>query len=207
MRRAAIVLAAGRGERLGGPKALLLGPREGGGEAPLALLHVEAFQRASAARVLVVVREAVAELLAPLLPPGAVLVVSHEDDALGPAGSLAAAAPQLGDAELVLVTPVDGAPVTVAVAEALARALATSPGACAARPVLAGRGGHPVALAARALARYAEPSPPILREHLRAVGLVDVVVSEPLVRRDLDTEADVRAAFGGPPRFYRPRSA
>lgn len=207
MRRAAIVLAAGRGERLGGPKALLLAPRDGGGEGPLALLHVEAFLRASVARVLVVVRESVAELLAPLLPAGAQLVVSHAEDALGPAGSLAAATPYVGDAELVFVTPVDGAPVTVAVAEALVRALGATPGASAARPMFAGRGGHPVALTPRALARYAEPSPPILREHLRALGLLDVPLNEPLVRRDLDTEADVRAAFGGPPRFYRPRSS
>jgi len=207
VKREAIVLAAGRGERLGGPKALLLVADASGVEVPLARLHVDALLAADVQRVFVVAREPVARRLAPLLPPRAALVHSHAADALGPAGSLAAAAGLLDPRAFVVVTPVDAAPASRDVVEALFEALAGAVDARAARPVFAGRGGHPVLLAPGALERYLEPEPPILRAHLRALGLVDVPVEDASVCVDLDTEADVRAYIGGAPRFHRPRSA
>jgi molybdenum cofactor cytidylyltransferase len=183
-----VVLAAGRGERLGGPKALLLWP----GERPLALEHVLA--RSECERVLVVVREAVARVLR--LPPPGELVVSHEEDDLGPAGSLAAAAACVAEDAVVLVTPVDCPPVSTAVTRRLLEALGV-----AARPVYRGRRGHPVAIAGSVLARYRREAVP-LREVLASLGdaVIDVEVDDPGVLADLDSPGDLR----GPPRFLLP---
>ncbi|WP_437731082.1 nucleotidyltransferase family protein [Sorangium sp. So ce1335] len=207
-----IVLAAGTGKRLGGPKALLAWPAatKGGAERPLALAHAEARLAAESARVLVVVRSSVFHALLAHVRPGIDLVAWTAPDDLGPAGSLAVAAPRIGDAEAVIVTPVDVPPASaVTVARLLARLDAGVPGAPSAPPPLAvrprhlGRGGHPVVLRAEALQRYLEPDPPPLREHLRALGerCVDEEVDDPGVLHDLNVPVDVLRVLGGPPRF------
>ncbi|WP_437808314.1 nucleotidyltransferase family protein [Sorangium sp. So ce1078] len=204
-----IVLAAGAGKRLGGPKALLAWPAgaKGGAERPLAIAHAEARLAAESARVLVVVRTSVFHALLAHVRPGIDLVSWTAPDDLGPAGSLAVAAPRIGDADAVVVTPVDVPPASAAtVAELLARLDA---GASAAAPPLAvrprhlGRGGHPVVLRAEALQRYLEADPPPLRDHLRALGdrCVDEEVADPGVLHDLNVPVDVIRVLGGPPRF------
>ena len=107
----AIVLAAGQGSRLGGPKALLL---VGRGAAAMPLVEAQCRDRlaAESARALAVVRPDVAALIGDRLrAAGAEVVVSRAPDALGPAGSLAAAAAHLAQAAApprpVVVTPVD----------------------------------------------------------------------------------------------------
>ncbi|WP_438032278.1 nucleotidyltransferase family protein [Sorangium sp. So ce204] len=204
-----IVLAAGAGKRLGGPKALLAWPSstKGGAERPLAIAHAEARLSAESARVLVVVRSSVFHALLAHVQPGIDLVSWSAPDDLGPAGSLAVAAPRIGDADAVIVTPVDVPPARAAtVARLLARleagaSLATSP--LAVRPRHIGRGGHPVVLRTEALQRYLEADPPPLRDHLRALGdrCVDEEVDDPGVLHDLNVPVDVIRVLGGPPRF------
>ncbi|WP_437586597.1 nucleotidyltransferase family protein [Sorangium sp. So ce1000] len=204
-----IVLAAGAGKRLGGPKALLAWPSatKGGAERPLAIAHAEARLAAESARVLVVVRSSVFHALLAHVQPGIDLVSWSAPDDLGPAGSLAVAAPRIGDAEAVIVTPVDVPPARAAtVARLLARieagaSLETPP--LAVRPRHLGRGGHPVVLRTEALQRYLEADPPPLRDHLRALGdrCVDEEVDDPGVLHDLNVPVDVIRVLGGPPRF------
>ncbi|AUX24809.1 hypothetical protein SOCEGT47_053490 [Sorangium cellulosum] len=207
-----IVLAAGAGKRLGGPKALLAWPAatKDGPERPLAIAHAEARLSAESARVLVVVRSSVMNALLAHVRPGIDLVAWSAPDDLGPAGSLAVAAPRIGDAEAVVVTPVDVPPASAAtVARLLARLDAGAASEASAAPPLAvrprhlGRGGHPVVLRAEALARYLEPDPPPLRDHLRSLGerCVDEDVDDPGVLLDLNVPVDVIRVLGGPPHF------
>lgn len=199
-----IVLAAGQGSRLGGPKALLQWTTSDGQTAPLALVHARVRLAAESARVLVVVREPVAAALQAALPAGAELVVSSQPEMLGPAGSLAAAAVRLADAALVLVTPVDALPATAATTAALLGRLAEQGSLSAVRPRHGERRGHPVALRRWLLDRYLAPDPPPLRELLSGLGdaVQDVSVDEP-VWVDLNTPEDVAAHGPAPLRFLR----
>jgi len=213
----AIVLAAGQGSRLGGPKALLL-VRDPAASNALEIPLIEAQCRdrlaAESDRVLAVLRPDTAALVADRLrAAGAEIVVSHAPDALGPAGSLAAAAAYLGPAPAltaVVITPVD-----VRASAAAVRSLigALSPGAglppLAAVPRFSGRKGHPVVLHPAALARYLAPDVPPLRDHLRALGdrVVGLDVDDPHVAEDLDfahqTAMLLRiTGIAGPARFF-----
>jgi molybdenum cofactor cytidylyltransferase len=189
-----VILAAGSGSRLGGPKALLawrLMPK--GSVVPLAAAHLEA--RAPEGPVLVVVREAVAHALRRHAPhafsSACRLLVSHAPDGLGMAGSITAAMSALSGAERVLLTPVDVPPASTDTVRALAAAL-DRPGVRAARPVHGGRGGHPVLVEGSVLDAYRAAHPPPLREVLCALGAgwADVAVEDPKVLVDLDTAAD-----------------
>jgi molybdenum cofactor cytidylyltransferase len=201
-----VVLGAGRGDRLGGPKALLRWRLEDGRELPLGAAHAVVRLEHDSSRVLVVVRDAVARVLASWLPAGAESVCSEAPDALGPAGSLAAAAQTLAGVDpeqLLLVTPVDCPPVPADAAKALLEALAASPRLRAVRPRFEGRGGHPVAMRASLLACYRAPDPPMLRSLLGGLGreLLELALDEPAVRADLDSPADWRALGRGEPSF------
>ena len=193
-----MILAAGQGRRLGGPKALLRWPFAGG--APLAAAHARALTEADLHAVVVVTRAAVSDKLRPYLPPSATLVVSDAPDDWGPAGSIAAAVATVGVTRPLLITPVDARPVAGAVVRALFDAL-TDPAVDAARPMFQGRRGHPVLLAPSALDAYARVPPPILREHLRRLRCVDVAVEEASILVDLDTVDDVAAVTGCAPEF------
>jgi molybdenum cofactor cytidylyltransferase len=189
-----VVLAAGAGERMGGPKALLLVAGE-----RLATLHVRRLREAGCATVLLVTRP---ELVARFGEESAVVASGAPD----PAGSLAvgleALRPEADD--LIVITPVDAWPVEVATLAALVDAVRA--GAEAATPLYAGRGGHPVVIRARALEAHRAPgsgSPPPLREVLGALGDARrrVAVDDPGIAMDLDTPEDVVAATGGAPQF------
>jgi CTP:molybdopterin cytidylyltransferase MocA len=203
-----VVLAAGKGERIGGPKALLAWPDPSGkGEVPLAIAHAEARLQAESGRAVLVVRKEVANALLGFVRPGIDLLVSSADDALGPAGSLATAAARLAKEEtLVIVTPVDTPPAAAATVALLVDRLVEGPDLVAARPVQGGRGGHPVVLRAGwLLSRFAVPKPPTLRDALGELGpaCASVDVDDPRVRVDLDTPGEVASALGRPPRFIR----
>lgn len=206
LRVVTVVLAAGIGKRLGGPKALLSWPaREGRPNRPLAVAHAEERLAAESGRVLVVTRPPVVRVLLGYVRPGLDLLASDAADDLGPAGSLAYAVPRLGDVNVVIVTPVDTPPARANTVMRLLAALAANPALLAARPVCHGRAGHPVALRPAALRRYTEPSPPPLRDHLHALGAAcaAVDVTNPTVLIDLNTEADVMGTLQTLPRFFK----
>lgn len=167
--RAGLVLAAGRGVRAGGPKALA---RDAAGNA-LAVLHARSLEDAGCSGVVIVVREDVARVLDAEVPPRARLVVSTAPDAEGPAGSLRAgyAAIHALGADVVVVSPVDKRVASRALVDVLVGAV--EDGHQAARPVHGGRGGHPVALRFEALWPYGADGgtpPPPLRDVLHALG-------------------------------------
>lgn len=182
-RRVVLVLGAGRGERLGGPKALLL--VEG---VPLAVLHRDRAR----APVVLVTRASIAEKLASF---GLSVVLSDEPDELGPAGSIhaAVASSALDEVDEVLITPVDVPPSPDAAR--LLDALGSHDAARFER-------GHPIALRASILrARYRDGAP-ILREVLASLG--DRCVRVPgSGSPDLDVPEDVVRLTGQPPVFLR----
>ncbi|HQP34766.1 MAG TPA: NTP transferase domain-containing protein [Polyangiaceae bacterium] len=198
LRRCCLVLAAGMGARMGGPKALLSWRGR-----PLASAHAQS-RRHDCARTIVVTRESIAEVLR-RADASLELLVSEEPDALGPAGSIAAAVRSgaLSSEAVVIVTPVDVLPASTAVVEALAGALGPAE---AARPSRGGgRPGHPVACDAGMLRReYAHAARP-LREVLGSLGdrCVTVPVQEPEAVRDLDTPEAWEAMAGSRPDFWR----
>jgi CTP:molybdopterin cytidylyltransferase MocA len=140
---AGVLLAAGAGTRLGGPKALLRGP-DGASYLSRA---VEALLSGGCATATVVLGAA-AERARPLVPRRAeVAVVLAPDWAAGMSASLRAGLTALdpGDAEAALVTLVDLPDVSAEVVERVLSAGAGGRGALA-RATYRGRPGHPVLL-------------------------------------------------------------
>lgn len=214
MRVVCVILAAGRGTRLGGPKALLAWPRPHGAALPLALVHAGARLGVDCESVVIVTRPKMATILASYHPEGAChFVSSAAPDEQGPAGSLAAAVahldarePALAATDAILVSPVDCLPASPAVVAAL-RAMLTGSGqrALAVRPRHGSRGGHPVLVRPDVLAPYREASPPPLRDVLRGLGeqLADCQLDDDSVLGDVDTPQDYARYTGDEhgPRF------
>jgi len=218
----AIVLAAGRGVRLGGPKALLAWPAESGRLIPLAAAHAARRLAAESDRVLVVTRADIAAALRRHAPGlRAELVISSAPDEAGPAGSIQAAVHHLGAVPgtpggaaadpLVLLTPVDCPPAKPATVQALLDAIGVRPELVAARPQHGPRRGHPVLLRLTALAPYGAGDPPPLRDRLRELGdqVADVAVADPAVLLDVNRPADLAAwaesqglEMAGTPHFF-----
>lgn len=221
-----IVLAAGRGVRLGGPKALFAYPVEPGREVPLAAAHAERRRAAESDQVLIVTRANIAAALARHAPGlEAEVVVSSAPDEDGPAGSIQAAWRHLGGAgvdarsgtsaaaQRVVITPVDCPPAQPGTVRALLDALTEHPDLLATRPRCGPRRGHPVVLRLTALAPFGAERPPPLRDLLRELGdqVADVDVTDPTVLLDLDRPDDQLAwaqsqglEMAGPPRFFWP---
>jgi molybdenum cofactor cytidylyltransferase len=200
----ALILAAGKGVRIGGPKALLAWPSpRGGQDRPLAIAHAEERLSAESAQAIIVTRKHLLPVLLRLVRPGIDLLASDAAEELGPAGSIAAAVPRLTGAGAIIVTPVDTVPARrETIAQLLAR-LDADPTLLAVRPSYHGRAGHPVALRPEALARYRDPAPPPLRDHLLSLGARSAIedVSDATVLIDLDKPADVMGVLGKMPRF------
>jgi molybdenum cofactor cytidylyltransferase len=209
-----IVLGAGDGQRMGGPKALLaVRWGEGPGELPLAILHARSMLYGGAERVVIVTRAPVARELGRFAERGIDIVASNAEGSLGPAGSLAVALRYLGAStasvrgargQLYLITPVDTPPSTTAIRTALVDAMVANPTALAARPVLEGRRGHPVLVAASALEPMQEAEPPPLRDLLRDLGerVLDVPVVDARTTVDFDAPEDVERWYGTKVRFF-----
>ena len=200
----AIVLAAGDGKRLGGPKALLAWPSPSGKDRPLAIAHAEARLTAECSEVLLVVRKAMIPALLGYSRPGISLLSSDAAADLGPAGSLAFAVSRLTEADLLVITPVDTQPAKAETVRALTDRLVADPTLLAARPEYKGRGGHPVVLRRAALEAYTKPgTPPILRDHLASLGdrVAVVDVADPTIVLDLNTPSDVMGVLRALPRF------
>lgn len=210
-----LVLAAGAGKRMGGPKALLaVRWGEGPGEIPLAIAHAQSMLDGGAQRVVLVTRASVARELSRFAQRGLDIVVSDAEEALGPAGSirwglafLEAEGLREDELPLMLVTPVDLPPATIETRSALLAAMAqrpTSSAVVAARPLFEGRRGHPVLIEARGLAPLREGSGITLREVLSGLGdrCIDVPVDDPRAITNLDFPEDVERWYKNPPRFF-----
>jgi CTP:molybdopterin cytidylyltransferase MocA len=200
MRWGAIVLGAGKGERIGGPKALLAAPPSG--EA-LALAHARRALAVGCECVVLVVAPSVAATLADVLPDRCMLTRSTASDQ---AGSLAvgfdAIDPDARGLEALMVAPVDAPPPAPDTIRALLAALRGR--TQAATPSYQGRAGHPIVCRPMALEPVRLLGAP-LRDVLRALGdaRVHVDVDDPDVVVDLDTPDAWRARFGEDPRFSR----
>lgn len=201
----ALVLAAGEGRRMGGAKALLL--VDG---VPLVQRHLQRLHEAGCRSVAVVVRPAVAPVVAELvraLPSAAgvrVVMASTDSQAGSLAVGLRALAGTMGRDAALLVTPVDMLPPALGTVGALLAALQGD--VLAATPLRRGRGGHPVAVRAELLAPYLVSEPgelPSLRDVLARAAhrRVRVEVDDETIHGDLDTPSDVRAAGGASPVF------
>jgi CTP:molybdopterin cytidylyltransferase MocA len=188
-----VVLAAGRGTRMGGPKALLLLDGR-----PLAARHADVAIDAGFGCV-VVVRADVARILRPHLRASCVVVSSSAPDELGPAGSIhaAVAADAIDGDGIVLIGPVDQVPPPTEVLDALLAAF--EPELDAVRFTR----GHPVAIRAAALvAAYRETSGVApLRDVLATLRCRLLPVPTGWVPHDLDAPEDVLRVTGAPPSF------
>jgi CTP:molybdopterin cytidylyltransferase MocA len=214
-----LVLAAGKGERAGGPKALLAWPIEGASPArkvapqspstagfhPLAIAHAEARLAAESKRVIIVTRKTMVGPLLGYVRPGIDVVSSTAADELGAAGSLRFGLERAGAFDAAIVTPVDTPPARGDTVATLLGALGDGdPPPLAVRPRFNRRAGHPVALRPEALEPYRGTAPPPpLRDHLKTLGAraVDIDLEDRMVLADLDTPADVVALLGSRPRF------
>jgi molybdenum cofactor cytidylyltransferase len=190
-----IVLAAGEGRRMGGPKALL--ELEG---ATLVEHHVARLVEIGCTSIAVVVRPGAADVVRLLLREhrqARVEAVTTNAQA----ESLAAGLCVLDGAgstrhDVIIITPVDMLPAQARTHHALLACL--SGAVLAVTPVYAGRGGHPVITHRAVLAPYEAVRPgalPSLREVLAEVAESRrrVEVDDPRVLGDLDTPSDVRA--------------
>ncbi len=181
MRSTLLVTAAGRGERVGGPKALLMLAGR-----PLAELHARSYPD-----VVIVTTEAIQGTLGPI----ARFVTPDRAPELGPAGSIGAAVRSgaLRESDSVIVTPVDVPPASPDLHRALIAALSAHD---AARPAR----GHPVAIRGSVLRERYRDADPILRDVLASVDCARL--PEPGVLDDLDTPEDVLRITGAEPRFF-----
>jgi CTP:molybdopterin cytidylyltransferase MocA len=181
-----LVLASGRGNRIGGPKALL---HWTDGHL-LATAHANTGSMVCG-RVVVVARAYVATLLRPHLShemSNAMVVTSSAPGPLGPAGSIAAAvrAGVLRGMSWSLVTPVDAVPVVPSTIRSLYSAAVA--GVQAVRPHFEGRGGHPVLIRSEILSNaYLAERPDPLRDVLRSVRCAIACVDDPRVVIDINT--------------------
>lgn len=199
-----VLLAGGRGSRMGMPKALLASGR-------WLDEQLEALACAGVSRVVLVLGHALGEQLAALpwierhlgracTRAGLSLrVVVNPQPGRGPFSSLqvglsAADGPALG----AFVLPIDTACPEGSVFAALADAM--GPGVDAATPSFRGRGGHPVLLGGPLASRVLAASPDgRLDRMLRALPVgrrVRVPVRDPRVLTDLDTPTELAAHRG-----------
>ena len=186
-----LVLAAGAGRRMGGPKALVRLTEGGPTLVETAVARVLEGGCDSAA----VVVGAAGDQAAALLRGSGVEVVHATDWDEGMGASLRAGLAHLkeGDADLALVTLVDLPDVTAEVVRrVLAAAIADGPAALA-RAAYDGIPGHPVAIgrehwaAVRSTARGDRGA----RDHLRSTPHVHVECGDLATGRDLDTVGDL----------------
>lgn len=186
---AAVVPAAGRGRRFGGPK--LLAPAGG---VPMLEATVRSLLDAGVARVAVVVGpdsevRAAANLL-PVLADPRVAIVVNPDPGRGMLSSIQAGLAAV-DGEPVLVLPGDMPYVRPAtIVRVLDAAVA---GGVVVSPRFDGRRGHPVALTARAAAAVLAASATDLSDALTPFkgDRLELDVDDPGIHRDVDRPADL----------------
>jgi CTP:molybdopterin cytidylyltransferase MocA len=187
----AIILAAGHGGRMGGPKARLL--IDG---VPLVLQHAARAREAGCTQVLVVARP---DDVVWLTAEGIDAVPSRAPDQAGSLTVGLTARPDLP--ALLLITPVDSLPARADTIAHLFEALTDDVDAVS--PVWQGHGGHPLIVRASVLAPFRAGTPLTLRDILAGLGArrLRVEVADPAVALDLDRPEDVLRLTGEPPAF------
>ncbi len=205
----AVIAAAGIGQRMGGPKALLaVRWGDNSGELPLAIAHARAHLDGGGQRVVLVTRPEVARVLSRFAQRGLDIVVSTAREELGPAGSIRTALELIDPAPdtWLMIEPVDMPPSSAAIRRELLRATEQDPPPHAVRPVFEGKRGHPVLVRARDLAPMRADDPPTLRELLHALAeagqVADVDVVDRRAVTGFDAPEDVVAFYGEGARFF-----
>jgi len=191
----ALILAAGRSERMGRSKALL--PCGSGGETFVSRL-ITSLRNGGVDDVLVVGRNGDAALAAEVMRCGARLVENPDADR----GQLSSLLAGLNAADRpgvrgVLVMPVD-IPLVRPETIATLRSTFLSGGAPIARAVHDGRHGHPVIFGRRVFdeLRRADPAEGAkVVVHAHADAILNVEVADAAVLRDVDTPDDYRRMF------------
>lgn len=181
-----VVLAAGRSERMGRPKALLV--RNG---RTLVSLATATLRAGGCADVTIVVSAAFPEVRAAAGSCGRV-VVAPDDPGAEPIDSIRLAAAATPDARGLLILPVDCPFVGAAtVAAVIARFAAGDTPAVV--PVHGGEPGHPVLIGRSLVERLGEPLAEGLRTLLSGCDPASVEVADPAILADLDTPAEARS--------------
>jgi len=190
----AVLLAAGEGRRMGGPKGLLVVD-----DKTLLRAHVERLREVGCRRVVVVVRLAMAETarveLSEMLE---VELLATNTASMGE--SLAAALTRVASSseQEVIVSPVDTLPARLSTLKALLDAVRL-PGVAVATPCYLGRGGHPVVARERLLRAFREGYSGSLRTLIQTADAQRrrVDTADPAVIGDFDTPLDLAALRPG----------
>jgi molybdenum cofactor cytidylyltransferase len=196
VRLIALILAAGEGRRMGGPKALLpIGDRS-------FLAHAVALlDRPGVERVLAVLGHDASRVAALAGLPASVATVVNEDYRAGMLSSLLCglAAAEAEGATALLVHPVDHPLALPATVDRVIAALRDD--ATIAVPSWSGRRGHPTGFAARAFPalRAADPQRGARCVLADNPAWIVHVEGDPGCLMGLDTPADYERAFGRPP--------
>ncbi len=201
----ALVLGAGLGNRMGGPKVRLVTPH-----GPLITQLVKRLWESACTSIVIATRaEHVDAVEHAALAAGPERVIVTAVESPEPAVTLAHALGVARDRGVlcasVLVATADSVPPAVSTLAALVAAIEA--GAKVATPEYVGRSGHPVACARTVLEQAygasARSQPTPLREVIRAVAehRVRVPVADPTVTIALDTPEQFAHVFGASPAF------
>jgi CTP:molybdopterin cytidylyltransferase MocA len=200
----AIVLAAGEGLRMGGPKALLVVDGQ-----PLVTAHVQRLRDAGCRPIVVVVRAAIASQVRDLLgetPEARLCVANTTSMAASLVAALGCVPAQSG--RPVVVLPIDMLPVRLSTLDALLSAV-RAPQVHVATPRHQSRGGHPIVARESLLQAFRGGYPGTLRDLLQGAEAhrCRLDVDDPEVVSDLDTPSDLAARRPGMmPQFAGPGS-
>ena len=181
---AAVILAAGEGSRLGGVAKALLPIA---GTTYLARIVATAREVGLGDAVVIVAPPHGDDVAAHARELGLRVVVNPEP-ARGMASSIALGFGALREGNAAWLWPVDHPHVTSATLRSLLAAIAQH---AVARPVHAGRGGHPPLIARTLWPALADCPPAGARGVLAAGDAVAVTVDDPGVVRDVDTREDL----------------
>ncbi|HEY5927809.1 MAG TPA: nucleotidyltransferase family protein [Kofleriaceae bacterium] len=187
MNTTAVILAAGAGVRLGGvAKALLVGKN---GRTFLANILTTARVSGVESAIVVVGPPFGDAVAAHARELGAHVVVNDEPER-GMASSVVVGFSAVDDSDAAWLWPVDHPNVAANTLHMLVSALMNHD---AARPVYAGRGGHPPLIGRSLIAKLAECDevPGGARAVLAAADTIDVAVDDPGCVRDIDTPVDL----------------
>ena len=189
----AVLLAAGEGRRMGGPKGLLVVD-----DKTLLRAHVERLREVGC-RVVVVVRVAMAETARVELS-GMLEVELLATNTASMAESLAAALTCIASSsdQEVIVSPVDTLPARLSTLKALLDAVRL-PGVAVATPCYLGRGGHPIVVRETLLRALREGYSGSLRTLIQTADAQRrrVDTADPAVIGDFDTPLDLAALRPG----------